>query len=168
MNWLSQIKESPHYEHLKGSVDCRYARKQFILMSVFVGVIMIPLVLLFVLGCGNPTQAPVAVAMDFFLMLLVLGFWLHMGYCWLEIFLHMDSYIFFQAKLDQPHLETYRYSSRVRFTVEFTDRQGKQRKRDTGAIFSSNTDPFLEEYNNKEVLLAYNEETDRLIVICTV
>jgi hypothetical protein len=79
-----------------------------------------------------------------------------------EIFLHIDSYIFRQAQLDHPHVKgrggTY-------YTVEFTDRNGKTLRRDTRAMFTSAAEPFLEDYNNKTVTIGYNEKTDRLVVL---
>ena len=166
MSRIQKIKDSPHYLRLKESVEYRYDKKQFILISVFSCIVLVPLILLFAIVCESSGDAAAAVAMDFLLMLILLGFWLYLGYRWLEIFLHIDSYIFCEVLLDQPHIENYgRYGSRIRFTVAFTDRHGKQLKRDTAAMFSSGAEPYLEDYNNKTVLIGYNEETDRVVVI---
>lgn len=161
MRFLQTIKESPHYLRLKNSVQYRYDRRQFVIFSVIIGisfVIMLPLV--FLVGSSNEDAA--AFVMVMFLMMGYFVGWLFITYHWLEIFRHIDSYIFFQARLDQPHVSGRGGAS---FTVEFTDRHGKTIKRDTSQMFSSQWEPYLEDYINQTVLIGYNEETDRLVVI---
>ena len=162
MNFLEKIKDSPHYPKLKGSLQYRYDRRQFLFMSVFFGIVGLVLWLPLLVGSAKPN--PTFVIYLLLWMFLLFG-WLYFAYQLLEIFLHMDKYIFCQVRLDQPYLQHHRYGSSVGFTVEFTDRYGKTLKRKTSAMFSSQTEPCLEEYNNQTVLIGYNQETDRLVVI---
>ena len=165
MNPMQKIKDSPHYLRLKESVEYRFDRKQFLIMAAVSGGYTF-LSLLTLLATADTSDKEIQIYILLFMVLLFLPFLLYYGYHWLEIFLHIDSYIFCEVLLDQPHIENYgRYGSRIRFTVAFTDRHGKQLKRDTAAMFSSGAEPYLEDYNNNTVLIGYNEETDRVVVI---
>lgn len=161
MNFLQKIRESPNYTRLKNSEQYRYDKRQFIIISVCFGIIFLLFLPMMILAAGSPSAA---VAL-FYLVLLVVGYflvWAFYTYTWLEIFRHMDSYIFFQARLDQPHIHG---RGGVSFTVKFTDCHGKQQQKETSKMFSSQWEPLLEDYNNQLVLMGYNEETDRLVLI---
>ena len=160
MNFIQKIKESPHYERLKKSVQYTYDRRQFIIISVCFGLIDLLFVPLGILA--GETSADASFVMCLFLGIGLFGVWLYYLYHWLEIFLRMDRYIFCQVRLEHPHTQ---YRGGTYYTVEFTDRQGNTIKRDTSPMFSSDWEPYLEDYNNKTVLIGYNEEMDRLVVI---
>lgn len=161
---MSKMKASPHYSQLKDSVDYRFDRKQF---WIFTGIslpILLPLLILVIVTLSRSESPNVAFGIMWcsfwgiaYLMLLA-----YFAYRWLEIFLHIDSYIFREVLLNQPHLVG---RGGVKFTVTFPDSQGKQRTCDTGGMFSSGWEPYLEDYNNQTVLIAYNEVTDRVVVI---
>ena len=160
MDFLHKIKDSPNYNRLKNSAQYRYDRRQFLIMSVIFGIIFLMfLPLFFLVGDGGDAASFVLVVfmlMGYFLV------WLYFLYRWLEIYLYIDSYIFCHARLDQPHVHGRGGAS---FTVEFTDRHGNRLQREPGKMFSSQWEPYLEEYNNQTVLIGYNEKTDRLIVM---
>ncbi len=161
MHFFGKIKDSPNYERLKNSVQYRYDRWQFRIIGIFCAILILPMLALLSLGIGVK-GAEVAVAFGIVYMLAMLCMVAYFAYHWLEIFRYMDSYIFCQVRLDQPHVAG---RSGVKFTVEFTDRHGKLQKRDTDTMFSSHWEPYLEDYNNKIVLIGYNEETDRIVII---
>ena len=159
MNFLDKIKNSPHYDRLKNSAQYKYDRRQFLIIG---GCLCVPcLVMMWALAAMAETENP-AIVLAFIYILFLLGMIGYFAYRWLEIFLYMDGYIFCQARLDQPHVSG---RGGVSFTVNLTDRQGNPIQRETSKMFSSQWEPFLEEYNNKTVLVAYNEKTDRLVVI---
>lgn len=160
MDFLQKIKDSPHYGRLKNSAQYRYDRRQFLIISVAFGIIFLMILPAMILA--GDAGDPAGFVMVIFLMIGYFLAWLYFVYHWLEIFLHINSYIFFQARLDQPHVQG---RGGVGFTVEFTDRHGNQLQRKTSAMFSSQWEPYLEEYNNQTVLMGYNEKTDRLVVI---
>lgn len=161
MNFLKNIKDSPHYQRLKNSAQYRFDRRQFTIISVCYGIILLIFLPLLFLA-ANGSAAVAAFVWLAFLLIAYGALWAYYAYQWLEIFRHMDSYIFFQVRLDQPHVNGRGGAS---FTVQFTDRHGKQLQRETSKMFSSQWEPFLEEYNNQMVLIGYNEATDRLVVI---
>ena len=155
MNRLHHIKESPHYPRLRKSVQFDYDRRQFLIIAICFGVLVLPILAL--TAAANDGAAVMAV-----LWLLVLaGIALFYLYRWLEIFLYIDHYSFCTAQLLNPH--TYRAA--VSYTVTITDRHGNTFQRDTSRMFSSQQAPYLEEYNGRKVLIGYNEKTDRVVVI---
>ena len=159
MNFLEKIKDSPHIHRLKGSVQYRYDLKTLCIIGISFTIAMVPMLWAFVMLMK--TENPAAVFVFFYLLLLA-GMILYYVYRWLGIFLYIDHYQFFQATLDKPFAQG---RGGVGFTVEFTDRHGNKLERKTSAMFSSQWDPILEEYNNQTVLLGYNEKTDRLVLI---
>ncbi len=160
MGFLQKIKDSPHYHRLKNSAQHRYDRRQFLIISVCFGIILLMfLPMLFLVGDGGD---PASFVLVVFLMMGYFLVWLYFAYRWLEIFLYIDSYIFCRVQLDRPHVQG---RGGVSFTVEFTDRHGNQLQRKTTAMFSSQWEPYLEEFNNQTVLIGYNEKNDRLVVI---
>ena len=161
MNFLQKIKASPNYLLLKNSAQYRYDRRQFLIISIISGIVLLPMMVLLglVFRIGNPDPS---IVLAVFYILFLLGALIFFAYRWLEIFLHIDSYTFCQARLDQPFVKG---RGGVGFTVTFTDRHGNSLERNTSPMFSSQWDPLLEEYNNKTVLLGYNEKTDRLVLI---
>ena len=68
--------------------------------------------------------------------------------------------------LDKPET-SYFYRGAIYYTVSFTDKNGNSIVRDTHPLWSSGIfDPCqLADYNNKRVFVAYNENTDTLIVL---
>ena len=161
MFFSRKLRESPNFPHIRASLDHIHGRRQ----TLIIGCIFGPLLLLFLPVLILVAQQPNGIAgalMTMMWMLVLLGFWAYLLYKWVQIYLHIDSYIFFQAKLDHPHV---RGRGGTYYTVEFTDRHGNRLQRDTVDMFTSSAEPYLEDYNNQTVLIGYNEKTDRLVVI---
>lgn len=166
MNRISSIKESPHYEKLKSSVQYKHDRRQVVVFGCVAALLLLILVPSLIAESQNPYNVATSAVFVPFLVLIMLVYLLYTIFRWLEIFLYIDQYVFREVVLDRPHVQSNgRYSATVHFTVTLTDRYGKEIERDTDAMFSANSVPVLEEYNNKKVLVGYNEKTDRLIVI---
>ena len=161
MFFSQKIKDSPNFQRINGSLDHIYGRRQTRLISF----IFIPLLLVYLPVIFFAAQVPdgiVGAIIGILWVLVPLGFWAYILYKWLQIYLHIDSYIFFQARLDHPHMKT---KGGTYYTVEFTDRYGKRLQRATVDMFTSEANPYLEEYSNQTVLMGYNEKTDRLVVV---
>lgn len=163
MHWLQNIKDSPNYPRLKDSVDYRYWKKQFcILAGIFAGLSLLQLLALLP-AMGHDTESDAIIVMAIvFLLLIYMAFIIGFAYVWLEIFLHINSYTFCEVMLDHPHLHG---RGAVSFSVEVSDRRGKKLIKETSKMFHSEAEPYFEEYNNQKVLVGYNEETDRIVVI---
>lgn len=163
MHWLQAIKDSPNYPRLKDSVQYRYDRKQFLIIAIFLGGLLLFLLLSLIplLNHSEKSDASIAMGLLFIVFFCVpaIGYF---AYHWLEIFLHIGSYTFCEVVFDKPHTG---YRGGAYFTVEITDRLGNKHKKDTSQMFSSNWEPFFEDYVNQKVLVGYNSETDRLVVI---
>ncbi len=163
MHWLQSIKDSPNYPRLKDSVDYRYWRKQFLLMAGILGgaFLLTLLAVVPVMTEGDEGNAAAIMGL-FFIAMVYLGLIAYFAYQWLVIFLHINSYTFCEVMLDHPHLHG---RGAVSFSVEVSDRRGKKLIKETSKMFHSEAEPYFEEYNNQKVLVGYNEETDRIVVI---
>lgn len=164
MNRIQKIKDSPHYSQLRQSLEYHHCRKQFIVSSIICGVIVVPTVVLLCMGVDG-SGAGANMAMTLLLSMFFVGCWIYTAYRWLEIFLHMDDYVFFPAVLTKPIVSHSRYTASVRYSLTFPNMDGQIITRETSSMFHNYNDPCLQDYNGKEVLIGYNEATDRLVVI---
>ena len=82
-----------------------------------------------------------------------------------QIFQKAESYCFCKAKLSQPIAGRIRNT--VRFTVVIEDAEGNRFAVNTHSVFSVRGSflPSLEDYINKTVTIAYNPETEMVVVI---
>ena len=80
------------------------------------------------------------------------------------IYHHINDYTFTEVELSKPHSSWERMMC---FAVTVKDRQGRNITTDTHSIFYTHglTEPLLEEYINKKVLVAYNNTTEYVVVI---
>lgn len=104
---------------------------------------------------------PVAVSFGLFLIPF-LGF-----YLWrtIGIFHKPGHYIFCKCLLDQPHSNTLAKS--MYFTVRIDTPNGRTHMVDTHAIFTCHgiMEPRMEDYVNSTATIAYNPETEMVVVI---
>ena len=161
MLWLQKIKDSPNYPRLKNSLQYRYDRKQFLIIAIALGALYLftlPLILdLILYEPGREGGIAALLLMSFITLPLIAWF----AYRWLRLFLHIDVWCFSEAVLDKPHAG---YKGGVYFTVTVTDRRGNKKLVDTTTMFFS-SEPRLEDYVNRSVLIGYNEETEVVAVI---
>ena len=155
MDQIQKIKASANYLPLKESVQYRFDRTRFLIMAFSFGFTL----LLFLV------TLPYDIDYAFTLGLVSLGLLavaLHHARWWLGIFRHIDGYIFREVLLEHPRLAP---RSGMYFTVCFHNSHGELIQRDTSSMFFSTEEPNWKEYNNQTVLIGYNEETDRVVVI---
>lgn len=148
-----RLKDSPHYEQLKQSVDYAYRQRETVLGFTLTVILW----LCVILGRQDkvvPTIIVWALCGPFILVSLIR---------WRRIFLHIDHYYFFETVLEQPGMMSR--PRRAYFTVTVTDPQGRQFQSSTATIYSSIKEPTLEAYANQRVLAAYNKKTSQLVVI---
>lgn len=81
-----------------------------------------------------------------------------------RIFRKPEAYVFSRFKLTTPHPGNFQYSAY--YTVLVDNGEGRMIPVDTHAIFSTrHGHPSIEEYTNKTVTIAYNRETEMVVVI---
>ena len=90
---------------------------------------------------------------------------LFLSYRTWKIFRKSEHYIFQEAVLDRPNAAWGRGA--IRFTVTVKDSRGCNQQADTHGIFATRSllGPNLEDYVNRRVRVAYNDETGTLVVI---
>ena len=83
----------------------------------------------------------------------------------IRIFRKPESYHFCKTTLSNPKGGNLRHT--IRFAVLLEDSKGKKFMADTHSIFytSGLIGPLLEDYVNRTVTIAYNEETGMVVVI---
>ena len=161
MNRFFRIKESPNYDRLKNSIEYRYERQQWIISAVIMAIAeLLSAARVFGYGLREPDFEVFALILVI-LNMVFLPLLAYLGWRVLRIFRKIDSYTFCEAMLDRPRTG---YKGAVSFQVEIRTRSGATINRETHAIFGS-WDTRLEDYVNQKVIVAYNEETDTVIVV---
>ena len=95
----------------------------------------------------------------------LLPIWVGYGWRYFRVFRKISRYTFHKAVLAQPHTSRFVHAFHFTVTLENTEQGAVCTK--TSSIFLARgwLGPFLEDYVNREVTLAYNEETGRVVVI---
>ena len=146
-------------ERLWNSLDMHWIKTNTVMIAVVYGIIA----LIYSLRIPEPGLRWQLVGIMF---LLVVMPWL-VFYLWrtIRIFRKAEEYTFCKCCLSQPKGGNLKHS--IRFTVILTDSEGRKFAADTHSIFSTRS-TFglgLEDYVNKTVTVAYNEETGMVVVI---
>ena len=96
---------------------------------------------------------------------LLLPMWVAYNWRYYRVFRKVSRYTFHKAVLAQPH--TSRFVHAFHFTVVLENTEKGTISTKTSSIFLARgwLGPFLEDYVNREVTLAYNEETGQVVVI---
>lgn len=96
---------------------------------------------------------------------ILLPIWVAYGWRYFRVFQKISRYTFHKAVLDRPR--TSRFVHAFHFTVTLEGTEKGTVTADTSSIFLARgwLGPFLEDYVNREVSLAYNEETGRVVVM---
>ena len=97
--------------------------------------------------------------------LILLPIWVGYGWRYFRVFRKISRYTFHKAVLAQPHTSRFVHAFHFTVTLENTEQGAVCTK--TSSIFLARgwLGPFLEDYVNREVTLAYNEETGRVVVM---
>jgi len=161
MKSIRGIRESPHYEKLKNSLERRVARNNAVTNGIITAVCLLLITIPAVMA-NDP--AVYVLAFLPILMIMVPMVLFYVGRMVL-IYQSIERYIFCEAVLDQPHGGFGRDC--MYFTVTLRDRSGREFKADTNGIFYTRgiMNPLLEDCINKKALIAYNEETERVVVV---
>lgn len=96
--------------------------------------------------------------------LFLLPIWVGYGWRYYRVFRKMGSYTFHKACLSQPRANKFHA---FYFVVELTHREKGPITAKTSSIFLARgwLGPLMQDYVNREVTLAYNEETGQVVVI---
>ena len=98
--------------------------------------------------------------------LMFLPFVLFAMYKYRALFQNLNDYEIYEVRLDHPGT-SYWYRGAIYYTVTIETKDGYRVSADTkplwsGAMFASFR---LDEYNNKKIRIAYNEQTDEMMVL---
>ncbi len=98
-------------------------------------------------------------------MVVIVPFWCWYGWRSWRIFQEPGSYVFCKATLSQPH--SGRLRNEFYFTIVLETEESGRFVANTASIFQAHgwLGPLLEDYVNREVTIAYNEETQQVVVI---
>ena len=96
---------------------------------------------------------------------LLLPMWVAYNWRYYRVFRKIHRYTFHRAVLAQPH--TSRFVHAFHFTVVLENTEKGTISTKTSSIFLARgwLGPFMKDYVNREVTLAYNEETGQVVVI---
>lgn len=146
----SEIKEK-----LKCSLEIAHIRSALVVASVLVAAY----VGIMTLFWGNIAFTVILCGVILF------PIWLAYSWRYFRVFRKIHRYTFHKALLAQPH--TSRFVHAFHFTVVLENTEKGTVTTKTSSIFLARgwLGPFLEDYVNREVTLAYNEETGQVVVI---
>lgn len=149
-------------EEIRQSLDLKYYKFQLYLLMIIYGAMAGFMFILFALNGLLGTGLVIAGI----LLLLYSPFLFYYLYRYFRVLRHPDAFEFYEAFLNEPHLSFY-YRTNY-FTVTFVDNSGRTVRADTKAIFGPGRVPllpFFDDYFNQKVLIAYNSESEEVIVI---
>ena len=155
MNTPAEIRKQ-----LWRSLDLQCLRRDLVMVCIVVPLVLLPS------GCAVGFQYPGywrMAAMVFAIVMLPMagyGLWLI-----LRVYRSSEYYTFYEAKLVQPHGSWYVRA--MYFTVVLEDPENGTFFVNTRPIFQTYGlfGPMMEDYLNKTVTIAYNEESGNVVVI---
>ena len=156
MHGLSQIKESPHYERIKNSLEFRAQRRSALVVWICTAIMLL---IYGAIGSGGTARGVAGFVM---VILFMIPYSLYYVYRLTVLFWKIDHWVFSEAVLDKPHLGG---KGGAWFTVTIRDRSGREIVKETSHIFGNVSEPVFEECVNKRALMGYNSETDTVAVI---
>lgn len=142
-------------EKLKCSLEIAHIRSALVVASVLVAAYVGVMTLFW----GNLAFTVILCGVILFPM------WVAYNWRYYRVFRKIHRYTFHKAVLAQPH--TSRFVHAFHFTVVLENTEKGTVITKTSSIFLAWgwLGPFLEDYVNREVTLAYNEETGQVVVI---
>ena len=141
-------------EKLKCSLEIAHIRAALVLWSFLVAAYVTILTLFW----GGITFTMV------FCGAFLLPLWVTYGWRYFRVFRKMEHYTFHKATLTQPHANKFHA---FYFEVELNPAEVGPITAKTSSIFLARgwLGPLMEDYVNREVTLAYNEKTGRVVVL---
>lgn len=142
-------------EKLKCSLEIAHIRSAVTINTI----IVIAYIALLILSWGGWVLALITGA------LVIVPFWCWYGWRSWKIFREPGSYVFCKTTLSQPHSSTWNHA--MHFTVVLETEERGKFVANTAAIFQTHgwLGPIMEDYVNRDVTIAYNEETEQVVVI---
>lgn len=148
---------------LRDSLDMAVIGRDLLLTIIIVAICLC----CFALGAGGFRDESFRFAAAFISAITIIPVLIYSLWISLKIFRRPERYLFSRCKLSQPHQCKWGRGA-MYFTVVFEDPEdGGKYILNTRPIFASYgiIGPLLEEYINKTVTIAYNEETETVVVI---
>lgn len=98
--------------------------------------------------------------------LMFLPFVLFALYKYRALFKNLNDYEIYEVRLDHPGT-SYWYRGAIYYTVTIETKAGYRVSMDTKPLWSGGAFASfrLDEYNNKKIKIAYNEQTDKMMVL---
>ena len=156
MNDVKEIRRQLWY-----SLDMMAVRKWF-----FGGVFLAVMVIWINLAAADSAKYPDRIGMMLIMLAISAGPFLGFS-TWrtIQVFRHPESYHFCKTSLCNPKGGSFRDT--IKFTVLIEDADGNKFAADTHSVFSVRGIgwPTHEDYVNRTVTVAYNEETGQVVVI---
>ena len=146
-------------EQLRNSLEYAYCHRMLRLSLLVLALIAVPTTLLLIFSKCQPS------AVCLIGSLVIVGCCVDNLHRLRQIFSHMEDYQIFTVTLLKPVVYHSRYSSSVSYEVTFPDLDGKLITRETSRMFRNYDYPRIQDFNGHQVLVGYNETTDRLVVI---
>lgn len=149
-------------QELRNSLDIAVLRRDLILVA---GVDALVLVI-FAFTAGGIANEEFLLAATLVCGITIIPVLVYSIWAAAKIFRQPEGYVFGRCKLSQPH--QYRLSrGGMYFTIVFEYPNGEKEILNTRPIFASYgmAGPLLEDYINRTVEVAYNEDTDSVVVI---
>ena len=150
--------------HLKTSAEVQFYKNCSVLALLVLGV-TIGLYLLTIAAAGGWDLPELKLQVILIAAICFAPLFLVYLYRIIGIFREREQYLFFRAKLSHAHRS--KWVEAMYFTVLAEDADGNQFPVNTRAIFSTHSlaGMRLEDYINKTVTIAYNEETETVVII---
>lgn len=151
-------------EQLRNSLEYAHCQRSLRLSLVGLILLAVPTFLLLIFTKGKP-GGDSSMAVCFIGSLVIVGLCFYNLHRLRQIFSHMEDYQIFTVTLTKPVVYHNRYSSSVSYEVTFPGPDGKYITRETARMFRNYDHPRIQDFNGHQVLVGYNETTDRFIVI---
>lgn len=159
-------------EQAKNSVECRYLKYQFRLLAIVGAIVVamyaIPLIATeFALPDGHHIGLSVLFVITAIFLCVFLPFILYYYICYRQVIRVADKCSVYRVTLDKPHGSLWHRGASIYYTVRFETEEGSVTA-DTTALFATGTwfaSTYMEDYNNKDVYVLYNKDTQAVYVL---
>lgn len=159
-------------EQAKNSVECRYRKYQFrflaILGAIIIAIYSVPTIAVEIAyRTSNHIGLTMLVVIDVIYICVFLPFVLYQYICYRQVIRVADKCSVYRVTLDKPHGSLLYRDASIYYTVRFDTEDGAV-SLDTTALFSTKdwfAPILMEDYNNKDVYVLYNKDTQSVYVL---
>lgn len=168
----SSLNCSVTAEQAKNSVECRYRKYQFrflaILGAIIIAIYSVPMIAVEIeYHTSNHIGLTMLVVVDVIWICVFLPFALYQYIYYRRVIRVADKCAVYRVTLDNPHGSFWHRGTSIYYTVRFETEEGSVTA-DTTALFSTGTwfaSTYMEDYNNKDVYVLYNKDTQSVYVL---